>query len=166
METHARSLVAFLEQNPAYNNDVAFLIDMKRRSGTHRFFVYNVNTRKAMDSGLVAHGSGSETGVAGKLQFSNTANSHCTSLGKYRIGAFYSGRFGKAYKLHGLDSTNSNALARNIVLHAYNDMPYGPQNDDVCNSLGCPMVNDRFYQRLQRHIDAAPKPIILEIFYE
>lgn len=166
LESQARTIAVFLENHPVYNKSMAFLIDMKRRSGSHRFFVYDLQARKAIDSGLVAHGSGSETAKPGTLLFSNTENSNCTSLGRYRIGTSYHGRFGKAYKLHGLDTTNSNAMARNIVLHAYRDVPYASQERDICNSLGCPMVNAQFYERLQRYIDRSQKPIILNIYYE
>ena len=113
----------------------------------------------------MAHGSGSETKKKNRLQFSNTDNSHATSLGSYTVGSSYNGKFGKAYKLYGLDSSNSNAYARNIVLHQYDSVPYDEQVDPICLSEGCPMVNAEFYKRLQSLIDSSKKPVILHIYY-
>lgn len=55
--------------------------------------------------------------------FSNTDGSGYTSLGRYRIGTPYNGHFGRSYKLYGLDSTNSQAFRRNIVLHSFSYVP-------------------------------------------
>jgi hypothetical protein len=154
-----------LKGNLTYNADIAFLADMKIQSGKNRFFVYDLKAETIIDSGLVAHGSGSETGMPGKLKFSNTPNSLCTSLGRYTIGNSYHGQFGKAYKLNGLDKTNSNAMIRHIVLHKFNTLPYFEQDQPIRNSLGCPMVSVKFYDRLQKHIDASAKPILLDIYY-
>ncbi|WP_313267903.1 murein L,D-transpeptidase catalytic domain-containing protein [Sphingobacterium sp.] len=154
-----------LKTNSNYNPDVSFLLDMKRPSGRNRFFVVDLKKDQIIDQGLVAHGSGSETGKKNRLKFSNIDNSHATSLGSYTIGSSYKGKFGKAYKLYGLDSSNSNAYARNIVLHKYDSMPYDEQVDPICLSEGCPMVNVEFYKRLQTLIDSSKKQIILHIYY-
>lgn len=63
--------------------------------------------------------------------------SGCTSLGKYKIGGAYQGQFGLAYKLYGLDSTNSNAYQRNVVLHAYDRVPDNEVYKEICQSSGC-----------------------------
>lgn len=148
-----------------YNRYIAFFIDMKVHSGANRFFVVELAQKKIIDQGLVAHGSGSETGTEGELKFSNENNSYCTSLGKYYISNSYNGQFGKAYKLYGLDESNSNAFLRTIVLHKYDAMPYEEQEQPICNSLGCPMVNRKFYKRLEEIIDQSDKNIILDIYY-
>jgi hypothetical protein len=51
-----------LKTNSGYNPDVSFLLDMKRPSGRNRFFVVDLKRDQIIDQGLVAHGSGSETG--------------------------------------------------------------------------------------------------------
>ncbi|WP_309610048.1 murein L,D-transpeptidase catalytic domain-containing protein [Flavobacterium sp.] len=154
-----------IKTNSEFNNETAFFIDMKIHSGKNRFFIYDLKTNKLVDQGLVAHGSGSETEVEGKLKFSNVNNSLCTSLGKYSIGHSYIGSFGKAYKLFGLDATNSNAFDRNVVLHKYSSVPYEEQVDPICNSFGCPMVNEKFYNRMEKIVDNSKKKIILNIYY-
>lgn len=159
------TLKNFVENKTTYNTEIAFLIDMRIMSGKNRFFIYNLKTNTIIDQGLVAHGLGSETETIGQLKFSNTPNSLCTSLGKYAIGKSYVGEFGKAYKLFGLEQTNNNAFQRNIVLHKYDKMPYEEQTSPICQSLGCPMVNEIFYKKLEKIIDNSKRKIILEIYY-
>jgi len=165
LATHVKEVQLFISKNPKYNDAIAFFIDMKIHSGKNRFFIYDLKKNEVIDQGLVAHGSGSETEVQGELKFSNANNSLSTSLGKYGIGASYNGRFGKAYKLYGLDTTNSNAFERNVVLHKYSKVPYEEQEDAICNSLGCPMVHEKFFERIENILDKSKKSIILEIYY-
>ena len=139
--------------NSNYNSEIGFFIDMKIPSNKNRFFIYDFKNDSIIDTGLVAHGVGSETGVNGKLQFSNVPNSLSTSLGIYSIGHSYQGKFGKAYKLYGLDDSNSNAFSRHIVLHKFDKVPYEEQSKYICNSHGCPMVNEKFYSRIEKIID-------------
>ncbi|WP_409994012.1 murein L,D-transpeptidase catalytic domain-containing protein [Flavobacterium poyangense] len=148
-----------------YNTKIAFLIDMKIKSGRNRFFVYDLVNDAIIDQGLVAHGSGSETAIKGDLKFSNEPNSNCTSLGRYSIEKCYKGMFGKAYRLSGLDATNSNALKRAIVLHSYSAVPCEEQDYYISNSKGCPMVNEDFFKRIEKLIDTSKSKIILDIYY-
>lgn len=165
LKSEITEIRSFLGKTPKYNSDIAFFLDMKIESGRNRFFIYDLKNSKLVSKGLVGHGSGSETGIPGQLQFSNTKNSNCSSLGKYAIGGSYSGRFGKAYKLYGLDKTNSNAFDRNVVLHKYIDVPFEEQSYPICNSLGCPMVNEKFFAVLEKTIDNSKKKIILVMYY-
>jgi len=154
-----------ISDNPKYNKEIAFFIDMEIQSGKNRFFIYDLKNNKIIDEGLVAHGSGSETGIPGKLKFSNVANSLSTSLGKYSIGNHYNGQFGKAYKLYGLDKTNNNAFGRSIVLHKFWAVPYEEQDKNICTSYGCPMVNETYFSRIEKIIDNSKTNIILSIYY-
>lgn len=161
----AKIIKKFIVNNSKYNNEVAFIIDMKIMSGKNRFFVYDLKNNTIIDQGLVAHGIGSQTTTEGKLIFSNDPNSLSTSLGKYSIGSSYSGEFGKSYKLYGLEETNNKAFARNIVLHKYFKVPFGEQEKPICKSFGCPMINVEFYKRIEKLIDNSKTNIILDIFY-
>lgn len=154
-----------INSNSKYNKEIAFFIDMEIQSGKNRFFIYDLKNDKIIDEGLVAHGSGSETGIPGKLKFSNINNSRCTSLGKYSIGNHYYGQYGKSYKLHGLDKTNNNAFGRAIVLHEFWAVPYEEQDKNICNSYGCPMVNEKYFERIEKIIDNSKTSIILSIYY-
>jgi hypothetical protein len=155
----------FINSNSKYNKELAFFIDMRIMSGKNRFIVYDLKNDKIVDQGLVAHGIGSETENKPELKFSNVNSSFCTSLGKYYVGQDYFGKFGKAYKLYGLDPTNSNAFARSIVLHKYDKVPYEEQDRAIVHSLGCPMVNEKYYDRIEKLIDNSKKNIILDIYY-
>ena len=160
-----KTIKQFISTNSKYNNELAFFIDMRIMSGKNRFIVYDLKNDKIVDQGLVAHGIGSETQNNEKLKFSNVNSSFCTALGKYYIGKDYLGKFGKAYKLYGLDPTNSNAFARSIVLHKYDKVPYEEQDRAICHSLGCPMVNEIYYSRIEKFIDNSKRNIILDIYY-
>ncbi|GGF21546.1 murein L,D-transpeptidase catalytic domain-containing protein [Flavobacterium limi] len=156
---------SMLNTNSKYNSKIAFFIDMRIPSGKNRFFVYDLQNNKILDQGLVAHGCGSETGIKGELKFSNIPNSNSTSLGRYSIGNNYSGIFGKAYRLYGLEETNSNAFKRAIVLHHYSAVPYEEQDHYISRSHGCPMVNEQFFKRIEKIIDSSKSNILLDIYY-
>jgi hypothetical protein len=160
----AEEIKLFLKKNSKYNKDVFFLLDMRIPSNKNRFFVFDTKKNQVTDSGLVAHGSGSGS-ATGELQFSNTDGSLMTSLGKYYIGNSYNGTFGKAYKMYGLDATNSNAFLRNIVLHSHKRMSYEEQISPIILSWGCPMLNEKFYLRIQDILDKSDKNVLLYIYY-
>lgn len=165
IKDHIKKIRNFINSKPDYNSDIVFLVDMKIMSGSNRFFIYDLNKDQVIDQGLVAHGCGSETGIENQLKFSNINNSKATSLGKYSIGQSYVGQFGKSYKLYGLDKSNSNAFSRYIVLHKYSKMPYEEQLTPVCNSYGCPMVNETYFKRIEKIIDSSKKKVLLDIYY-
>lgn len=145
-----------------YNEHVAFLIDMSLPSGRQRFFVYNMQKDSIELAGLVAHGYGS---AKESIEFSNIPGSYCTSLGKYKVGKDYQGRFGLAYKLYGLDKTNDKAFERFVVLHAHDCVPAEEVAPiTICQSQGCPTVAPAFLQKLKTYIDASEKPILLNIY--
>lgn len=154
-----------VSHNPHYNQEIAFFIDMQLMSGKNRFFVYDLKNDVLIDQGLVAHGFGSRIKSDGVQKFSNENGSLCTSLGSYSIGQSYNGQFGKAYKLHGLDATNNKSYARNIVLHKSSDVPYDEQSSQIEYSFGCPMVNEKYYERIEKLIDDSKRNIILDIYY-
>ncbi len=148
-----------------FNTQHCFLMDLRIPSGKNRFFIYNMEKDSVERAGLVTHGDGSDNGSA-ELSFSNTPNSHCTSLGKYKIGRSYNGRFGLAYKLYGLDKSNSKAFDRFVVLHAHDcvpDVEIAPGS--ICVSQGCPTVSPVFLRQLQSYINASEEPILLWIYY-
>lgn len=161
----ATALKVYLRNYPNYNQRQAILIDMRQNSGKYRLFVYDLDSMKILSKGLVAHGSGSETGISDSLIFSNTPESYMSSLGKYKIGNAYTGSFGRSYKLHGLDKTNSKAYDRAIVLHRYSCVPDAEQYYPICNSLGCPMVSENYFEKLDKIVRSSNKAMIMEIYY-
>jgi L,D-transpeptidase catalytic domain len=147
-----------------YSTKYCFLIDMSLPSGRDRFFVYDLEKGTVAYSGLVAHGSCNETFLS-RPKFSNSPNCGCSSLGKYKVGEFYRGKYGNSIRLYGLDNSNSNAYKRGVVIHGYDCVP----DDEIypmvlCNSQGCPMVSYRFFNRLSQLIKQSEKPIVLWIY--
>ncbi|WP_299179799.1 murein L,D-transpeptidase catalytic domain-containing protein [uncultured Chryseobacterium sp.] len=148
-----------------YNQDIAVFINFKIHSGKYRYFVYDLKNNKILQKAIVSHGSGSVIANSDKLTFSNIEGSYQSSLGKYEIRENYVGQFGKSYRLNGLDSSNSNARKRAIVLHSYSCVPDKESNEPTCLSLGCPMLSSNAFSQTAKYIDQSKKPIILYAFY-
>lgn len=148
-----------------YNQDLAVFINFKIHSGKYRYFVYDFKNDKILQKAVVAHGDGSVIKNSDALQFSNVDGSHRSSLGKYEIKESYSGKFGKAYRLDGLDQTNINARSRAIVLHSYYCVPDKESEDLACLSFGCPMLSKKAFNETAKFIDPSKKTIILYAFY-
>ncbi|RXK61542.1 hypothetical protein ESA94_00540 [Lacibacter luteus] len=152
----------FIKRNN-YNQQVCFLIDMKIRSGEERFFVYDLKADSVIRSGVVTHGRCNERWLVGR-RYGNEPGCGCTSLGKYKVGNAYNGRFGLAYKLHGLDSSNNNAFKRFVVLHAHDCVPEEKTFSEICQSDGCPTVAPGFLQELKTIINKSKEPVLLWIY--
>lgn len=141
-------------------NNYVFFADLSKPSGEYRFFIVNTKDSTIVAKGLCCNG---KTDTNGQVLFSNVSGSGCSSKGVYRIGRPYIGNFGKAYRLFGLDATNSNAFIRNIVLHAYKGIPRHPNGKPICKSEGCPTVNPEFLEELGRIVEGSTKPTLLFI---
>ncbi len=147
-----------------YNPQICFLVDMNIASGKKRFFVYDLEEDSIISAGLVAHGS-CDNNFQINANFSNKINSGCSCVGKFKVGKRYTGRYGVAFKLFGLDSSNSNAYERSIVLHSYECVPEQEIYPlPICNSKGCPMVSIKFLGELDSIISNSGQPILLTIF--
>jgi len=147
-----------------FNENYIFIIDMSIPSGKNRFFIYNIKGDSIEASSLVAHGFGSDVGTD-KLIFSNKINSYATSLGRYEIGKSYIGKYGLAYRLYGLDSSNSNTYVRDVVLHsdkAVSNVERYPYSAGF-KSAGCPTVSPQFLKILSNYINNSKKPILMWI---
>lgn len=159
----AKSLLVFAKANKM-DTTISFLIDMNRPSGSYRFYVYDFTNKKIIDAALVTHGSCYESIAKGK-RYSNKVGGGCTSLGKYKIGHSYMGKFGLAYKLYGLDNSNSNAFERFVVLHSHSCVPNAEVAPyPICLSEGCPTVSPTFLKKLSTIIDNKTQPILMEIY--
>jgi len=165
LKEQAAAITVYAKANN-YNCDYCFLVDMSIPSGKNRFFVYNIKKDSIESSSLVAHGFGStKKDGTDDLIFSNNAYSFKTSLGKYKIGGSYNGTYGLAYKLYGLDSTNSKAYERAIVLHADQHVPSGEiYPARIFQSAGCPTVAPSFLPFLGNYIGKSKKPVLMWIY--
>ena len=162
LKQKATAAKLFVRKN-SYNDNVCLLIDMSLASGQNRFFIYDIKKDSLLGKGLVAHGNCFEYWLEGR-RYSNVVGSGCTSLGKYKIGASYTGKFGYSYKLHGLDSSNNNAFERTVVLHSHSCVPGTEVTDEICQSNGCPTVSPAFLNQLQSVINNSKRPVLLWIY--
>jgi len=146
------------------STEYCFLVDMSLPSGRNRFFIYDMKKNTIINSGLVSHGSCNETFLA-RPRFSNDTKSGCSSLGKFKVGEFYKGKYGNSFRLYGLDDCNSNAYKRAVVIHGYDCVPDKEIYPRVlCNSFGCVMVSYKFFDNISHIINKSGKPIVLWIY--
>jgi hypothetical protein len=115
--------------------------DFTRSSNQKRFWVLDMKQHKVLYYSLVAHGQG--TGEEYAQAFSNTPESHQSSLGFYVTGPIYEGQHGASLKLRGVDGAfNSKAEERAIVIHGadYVSDEFARANQRLGRSYGCPAL--------------------------
>ena len=135
------------------NQDVAFMIDYSLHSGKNRFFVVDLKKSKIIKKALICHGSCKNEAKNGSkaVNFSNTSESLCTSLGMAVIGERAYSQWGKNYKywLDGLEKTNSNMRKRIVVLHGWEHVPDEEiYPESIVMSWGCPTVSTKVLDEL------------------
>lgn len=159
----ADALKMYAKSN-GFNTRYAFVINMGMKSNTKRFFIVNLRSMCIESTGLVTHGKGDENEYTGNRQYSNKEGSNCTSLGKYTVGKSYQGFFGLSFILDGLDTSNSRARDRKIVLHSMHCVPESPGEHPICLSEGCPAVADAFLPEIKRILDDSHRKVLLYIY--
>ena len=152
---------SFIQKNN-YRDDYFFLLDLGIPSNKNRFFIFDLKKDSIVNRGLVTHGNCNQYWLD-KVKYDNTVGCGCSSLGKYKIGYSYYGRFGLAFKLHGLDTSNSNAYKRYVVLHSHECVPGYEVEDEICQSNGCPTVSPDFLKELEVLIKSSKNPTLLWI---
>jgi hypothetical protein len=135
-----RALGALMQHHAAIaHHDTIGIADFSLPSSMPRFHLLDIGSG-SVSSHLVAHGRGSDPSHTGWLErFSNEPQSHATSAGAYRTDAIYYGGHGRSLRLDGLDSSNSNAAARAIVVHGapYVSTEILVDHGVLGRSLGC-----------------------------
>lgn len=130
------------------NTDYLTIIDFDKHSSQKRFFIIDMRSGQ-VQAHKTAHGSGSDTNNDGYAErFSNTPDSHMSSIGFYVAAeTYYSSKFrGLALRLDGLDATNSNARDRAIVIH-----PADYVDEDTSwtgRSWGCPALDPTYSNQI------------------
>lgn len=168
--TKARQAFVFCKaQN--FNIDFCILIDMSLHSGVKRFIVWDFKKDSVLNSFLVGHGccenSWNNDFSKEKPKFSNTDGSHCSSLGKYKIGerAYSDWGVNIKYVLHGLESTNSNALKRFVVFHSWevvSDEEIYPNGTP--EGWGCPTISNKSFRIIDPLLKSSSKPVLMWIY--
>lgn len=166
----AKQALAFCRQK-GYNTKYCILIDMGLPSGVKRFMVWDMSKNNILISGLVSHGCGKSpwSGVwsKDKPEFSNLDGSHCTALGKYQINtrAYSAWGLHVKYYLAGLESTNNNAMIRQIVFHSWESVP---ETDVYPNGTpegwGCPAISNNTMKFVDALIRRQKKHMLMWIY--
>lgn len=115
--------------------------DFSLSSCKKRLWVIDLDEKKVLFNSLVAHGKG--TGEEFAVSFSNTENSHQSSLGFYITDETYDGDNGYSLKLIGMDKGfNDAAFQREIVMHGadYVSEDFIGKEKRLGRSWGCPAV--------------------------
>jgi len=114
-----RAIIYFKKNKAKFENrNYIGIVDFTRSSNQPRLFIVNLNTG-VVHTHFTSHGKGSDPANTGHARrFSNRSGSDESSYGFYRTGEVYIGKHGRSLRLDGLSSSNSNARARAIVMHA------------------------------------------------
>lgn len=129
------------EEGQIINDRVITIIDFTKPSNLERLFVIDLVKGEVIYKSLVAHGENSGEKYA--TSFSNTPDSHQSSLGYYLTGKSYVGRHGHSLLLDGLEKgINDNARNRAVVIHgaAYVSHNYIKSKGRLGRSFGCPAL--------------------------
>lgn len=146
-----------------YSEDYCIFVDFSKPQGIRRFCIYDFKQDKIIAKSLCANGRGVENNIFNKT-FSNKPGSHYSSLGKYKIGnirPMSNPFFKEGFTVYGLDSTNSNAYERAILIHNGNPtfetfpLPCMPV------SKGCFAVSSEMMDNIKVIKNKTKKPILL-----
>jgi hypothetical protein len=125
------------------------IIDYSKPSTEPRLWVLDLRQRRMLYEELVSHGQGSGDNFA--RRFSNTPDSHQTSIGLFVTDTTYVGRNGYSLRLEGLDvGFNDRARERAIVMHGapYVNPGITKKLGRLGRSHGCPAVRDAVAREL------------------
>lgn len=112
-----RAMAALDRHGSRVQRDRMAIVDFSAKSADARFHFVDLRDGRS-SSARVCHGSGSDPAHTGFVQrFSNAPGSNASSEGAFATADYYHGKHGRSQRLLGLDPTNSNALARAIVIH-------------------------------------------------
>ena len=161
----AAALLSYCHER-GYNTEIALFIDLSRHSGRRRFVAWDFKAQRPIFSCPVSHGSGSERSHvrSAYARLSNEDGSHLSSLGRALVGERYEGRYGVAYRLDGLEDSNSNLRPRCVVLHGWEHTTSFPIYPiPTVGSFGCPVLSTKMMARVDEILQTQ-KGVIIEIF--
>ena len=119
------------------------IINFNLPSNRKRLFLIKLSDG-SVESFYVAHGEGS--GGLYAEEFSDTPQSHQSSLGLFLTGEDYDGKHGRSLKLRGMEGSNNMAESRAVVIHGsdYVSDDYIAERGMAGRSWGCPAVDYRY----------------------
>jgi hypothetical protein len=130
-----------LSQNAISKPGILTICDFSQNSSKKRLYVLDLNNAKILFNTYVSHGRNSGNDYA--TSFSNSNDSHKSSLGFMRTAETYVGENGYSMRLDGMENGfNNNVRARAIVMHGsdYVNARRASQGTMMGRSYGCPAV--------------------------
>lgn len=151
------------------NTDYALLLDYSIPSGTPRLFLWDYNKKGVVARFYVMHGCGGGA-KADKPVFGNKVGCECSSLGKFQVTKHQGGTIKPSFRLKGLESCNSNAWRRGVMIHRSTwvdqwagKVKYIPLHRKSCQ--GCITVSTRGLNYLRPFIREQSTPLLLYSYY-
>lgn len=166
----AQEALAFCKQKNL-NTQFCILIDMELHSGLNRFLVWDFQKDTVKYSFPVSHGccslSWGDDQSKENPTFSNEEGSHCSSKGKYKLGerGYSDWGINVKYLMHGLETSNKNALSRYIVFHAWDlvsDEATYPSGTP--EGWGCPAISNNNFKLIDPLLQKAGKSVLMWIY--
>lgn len=117
------------------------LIDFTKPSNQQRLYVIDLFQKKILYQTYVSHGQ--KTGLLNANHFSNTPDSHKSSLGLVKSAELYMGKHDLSLKLDGLEFGKNHLMReRDIVMHKaeYATKKFIDENGYLGRSHGCPAI--------------------------
>lgn len=159
---HAEAALKYCKAN-GLRTDYCILVDFGVHSGKNRFFIWDFNKQEIVYSTICEHGKGGKS-THMKPEFSNKRGSNCSSLGKYYVmnrRHMYNDPSVPCYVLKGMDTTNSNATSRGILIH-----PSVAQTPTFPFPLpwrteGCFGISLRGFEKVKYYKEMSNKPMLL-----
>lgn len=161
----ANELLAFCKRE-GYNTSIALFVNLARHSGRNRFVVWDFKAEKPLLICPVSHGSGSVKSHvrSAYARISNEDGSHLSSVGRAVVAERYEGRYGIAYRLDGLEDSNSNLRPRCVVLHGWEHTTSFPIYPiPTVGSFGCPVLSTKMMARVDEILKNESN-VIIEVF--
>lgn len=142
------ALESLLEKGAYFHSDKLskanwmMLADFTMHSKRERGFLINTKNGEA-ELFHVSHGKGSGDGSGNAIRYSNRHKSYMSSEGLYVTAETYYGKHGYSLRMDGLESTNSQARGRAIVIHgaSYMTKKFIKNVGRAGRSHGCPAVD-------------------------
>lgn len=139
------------------------IVDFSIYSGKDRLFIVDLECNEILYSGLCAHGIGKDIDCIVNPKFGNENGSNYSCLGHFRIGKKRkTTKYDlNCFELHGLDSTNSNAYSRGILIH--DGMPNIKVLGLPCLPLsqGCFTITSNAFGKIDKIIGKSSKSMLI-----
>jgi L,D-transpeptidase catalytic domain len=136
---------------------IVTIIDYSQPINKKRLWVIDMKAHRVLFNEWVSHGQ--TTGNVLAHYFSNTLDSHASSIGVFLTTLSYIGKHGYSLRLEGLEKNfNDNAIIRNVVLHGASYM--NPKKNQFGHSWGCFVLRDKIVNTVINRIQGGSLLIV------